>query len=461
MYNASAMLLRGANLSDILNPTIARQNLGISTGTLTPGIGLTGGLYNGVANSSIAVNASLDGLTASTSNTMIAQYDVAGSLTANALTASNLTLGSFTTSPLLKIGGTGTIQCSSGGAGNLLINSTSSGVIGINSNAGAISMSALSGQELYATGSKTITAGTGTTVNLYTGSFAQYALIVNGGLNSIGRINCTGGLTADVLTSPTANLITITATTATTGNLNATNATLTSLTSNSVTSTNVAVTTALLVGGVTTLNSQGVSGTTALKVTAPSVVQVSTTGSSVALALGSSAVQALTVSSGLLCNLTSGYGLASNALTVTGGAVIDVVSNVPRFPQYPSFAYQVITPNGAGSQTINCPLIQYYVTPPIGIDPTNISNGKITFDYTGRYMFTLNLNNLSGTGNWVNCYINRVGAIYNLFGTQGSTIQLSGSFTTVFDIQVGDFIQLSTYGVCSFDRLAITGYMIS
>ena len=214
----------------------------------------------------------------------------------------------------------------------MLINSTSSGVIGLNSSAGSISMSALSGQELYATGSKIITAGTGVTVNLYTGSTSPYALIVNGGLNSAGKINCTGGLTADVLNSPSANLTTITATTATTGNLNATSATITSLNSSSLTSTNVSATSSLLVGGVTSLNSQGVSGTTALKVTAPSVAQVSTTGSSVALALGSSAIQALTVSSGLLCNLTSGYGLASNALTVTGGAVIDVVSNVPRFP---------------------------------------------------------------------------------------------------------------------------------
>ena len=197
VYNASAMLLRGANLSDLLNPAIARQNLGISSGTLTPSTGLIGAVFNGSSNTTISVNASTDGLTASTSNNFVAQFDSSGSLSANSLTASNVILGSFTTSPKITLGGTGSIQCYAGGAGALLINSTSSGVVGINSNSGSIAMTAMSGQELYATGTKTITAGSGTTVNLYTGSVAPYSLIVNGGINSNGRLTVAGGATTD------------------------------------------------------------------------------------------------------------------------------------------------------------------------------------------------------------------------------------------------------------------------
>ena len=481
VFNYSSMLQRGANLADILNPSLARQNLGIASGTLTPGVGLAGPSFNASSNSSIAVNASTDGVTASTSNNFITQFDSTGGLSANTVTASNLTLGSFTNSPIIKLGGSATLQGYSGGAGNLLINSTSSGVIGLNIPAGAISMSALNGLELYPTGSKVLTAGTGTTINLYTGSVSPYALTVNGGVNSNGKLNVLGGANVDTLTAttslttPVANITILTSTTSTTGNASAGNVTVSSnlsasnITSNTMYVSNaIVIQTALVRANPTTisptsiLTNTGFSCQTQMLLSAPTVAQTSTTGSSINLTALASAAQALTVSGGLLCNLATGFGVASNALTVVGGLVVDSINSVFRQPALPSFTYSVVPPNGIAGQTINCPLVQWYVTtPPIGFDVSQANSGKVTFNYAGRYHLTLCVLNLSGTSNWINCNINREGYIYSLFGFNGNTITASGSYTQVFDVLIGDFFQMSTFGFCGFDRLSITAHMIS
>ena len=235
VFNASSFLQRGANGLDILNPTIFKNNLGINTGVLTAGNGLTGAAFNASANSTFAINASQDGATASSANTFVVQYDTNGNVVSNTMTCSNLTIGSFTTSPVIKLGGTATIQGYAGGAGNLLISSTSSGVIGINSPNGSISQSAVNSLEVFATGYKQITSGTGTSVSLYTGSTAPYALTVNSGLFSNGKLNVVGGANVDVLNAttsfitPLANIVSLVSNTASFAALTATNATISSV----------------------------------------------------------------------------------------------------------------------------------------------------------------------------------------------------------------------------------------
>ena len=235
VFTANSFLSRGNNLADILNPAIARANLGLNSGSLTPGNGLVGPVYTGSSNTSMSVNVSQDGATASSANTFICQYDTNGNVTANTATCSNLTLGSFTTSPIIKLGGTATLQGYSGGAGNLLINSTSSGVIGINSPNGSISQSAVNSLEVFATGYKQITTGTGTSVSLYTGSVAPYALTVNSGLYSNGKLNVVGGANVDTLNAttsfitPLANIVSLVSNTASFAALTATNATISSV----------------------------------------------------------------------------------------------------------------------------------------------------------------------------------------------------------------------------------------
>jgi len=478
VFNYSSMLQRGANLADILNPSLARQNLGIASGTLTPGVGLTGPVFSGAVSSNIAVNASQDGFTSSTSNTLIAQYDLNGNLTANTVTASNVILGSFTNSPKITLGGTGSIQCYAGGAGNLLISSTSSGVIGINSPNGSISQSAVNGLELFATGTKTITAGSGTTIQLYTGSLSPYALTVNGGVNSNGKLTVLGGATTDTLsattsiTSPVANITALTSTTETTGLLTATNASISStLTSQSTLIANTIFTSNTITvqpptpfhgtPTATVISNNGMACLTQMLLSAPTVAQTSTSGSSINLTGGTIATQALTVSGGLLCNLTSGFGLASNALTVVGGLLVDSVNSVFRQPALPNFCVTIPSPQNftTGVMTSN-------ISSPVGF--TFASNfGYINFLNTGRYRLSIDCNGFTGSSQ---CNFSVQLVAYSN-GTPltpsypvGQFITASGSYTCLFDATAGMTLNINTTATaqipCVFTRFVMTCHFL-
>ena len=478
MFTANSFLSRGNNLSDILNPTIARANLGIGSGILTPGTGLTGAAYNASNNTTFSVNVSQDGATASTANTFVVQYDVNGNVTANTATCSNLTLGSFITSPIIKVGGTGTIQGYAGGAGNLLISSTSSGVIGLNSPNGSISQSAINGFEVYATGYKNITTNTGTAIRLYTGSTAPYSLQVNSGLNSNGKFTCTGGANIDVLTAttsfltPLANITSLVSAASTITALTATNATISSVLNaiNYITTPTLYTSNAVVIQPPTAfrgtpsalaLNDQSISALVKMGLSAPSITINSTTGCTANLTQYSTATSALNVVGGLLCSLASGYGAASNALTVTGGAVIDSINSVFRQPALPNFCVSIPSPQiyTTGVMTAN-------ISPPVGFTFAS-SFGYINFLTTGRYKISVDCNGFTGSSQAsfsVQLVAYSGGTPLAPTYPVGQFITASGSYTALFDATAGQTININTTASsgtpCVFTRFAMTCHFI-
>ena len=478
VFNASSFLQRGANGLDILNPTIFKNNLGINTGVLTAGNGLTGAAFNASANSTFAINASQDGATASSSNTFVVQYDLNGNVTANAVTCSNLTLGSFTTSPVIKLGGSATLTGYSGGAGNLLISSTSSGVIGITSPNGSISQSAVNSLEVFATGYKQITTGTRTSVSLYTGSVAPYALTVNSGLYSNGKLNVVGGANVDTLNAttsfitPLANIASLVSNTASFVALTATNATINSVLNaiNYITTPTLYTSNAVVIQPPTAfrgtpsalaLNDQSISALVKLGISAPSINITSTTSTTANLTQYSTATSALSVVGGLLCSLASTYGAASNALTVTGGAVIDNLNigtitstGLCRFPATPSFSYICTTTGGSGV----CPLTQACAA--VGMDTSSVSSGQIKILTAGRYYVTWEVIGFSGTvSNYLNLCIYRGGGFYSY--VFGSVISYPGTFVAYLDLLAGDGLVCNIVGAVTVQRCAISGRFIS
>ena len=479
VFNASSFLQRGANGLDILNPTIFKNNLGINTGVLTAGNGLTGAAFNASANSTFAINASQDGATASSANTLICQYDTNGNVVSNTMTCSNLTIGSFTTSPVIKLGGSATLTGYAGGAGNLLISSTSSGVIGITSPNGSISQSAVNSLEVFATGYKQITSGTGTSVSLYTGSTAPYALTVNSGLFSNGKLNVVGGANVDVLNAttsfltPLANIVSLISNTASvTGLLTATNATISSVLNaiNYITTPTLYTSNAVVIQPPTpfhgtpsalALNDTSIAALVKLGISAPTITITSTTGTTSNLTQYSTATTALNVVGGLLCSLASGYGAASNALTVTGGAVIDNLNigtitstGLCRFPATPSFSYVCTTTGGSGV----CPLTQACAA--ISMDTSSVSSGQIKILTPGRYFFIWEVSGFSGTtSNYLNAVIYRGGGFYSYIF--GSVVYYPGSFTTYLDLLAGDGLVVNIVGSVTVQRCAISGRFVS
>ena len=463
VFNSSSYLLRGANGLDIQNPSLFKSNLGINFSPLTFGSGLIAGTYNASVPITLNANVSQNGYTSSSSQNYITQYSTTGGLTCN-----NISVGTTALTATLNLGGNGVFTCNPNANGALSMSYNGSGSFGMLAQYGSLSLSAINCVELYATGYKQITSGTGTIIQTYTGSTSNSLNIVGNtwisqnlllggtlslnGATPIFGLNATGGFGID-------NIVCSSAISA------STIAAVSSITAPNIILSGAGAFSGNVIGNVITSNILTSNTLNVSNLKSTFFTTTTTNGALINVISGSTSSNALVVSGGLYANVVSGFGSTSNALTVVGNASIDnmnvsstsnlnnlTISGVFHLPVNPSFCYNITTTStGFGTLT--------QISAPIGMNITNIATGLLGFNTTGRYSITWDLLGYTGsTGNTITGIFYRGGSFYSyLFG---NLIQYGGSFNAILDFLVGDAIAFSIAGSISPQRCVIMGRMI-